>query len=92
MDFSDKGCAIKGLVICWMLLNLISTSSCIPLQVDDHLKSKENPAPNSYRVAALMIYIPWFIKFMKPDNNKEKHNTSSHTNHRYGEGENYTQC
>ena len=24
-DFSDKGRAIKGFIVCWMLLNLIST-------------------------------------------------------------------
>ena len=51
---SDEGRAIKGLAVCWMLLNLISYSGrysidpnykrMIPFgSLDDHLKSMENP-------------------------------------------------
>ena len=43
-DFSDKGRAIKGLVICWMFLNLISNKRAMPLgSVDDQIEGKSRP-------------------------------------------------
>ena len=63
-DFSDTGQAIKGLVVCWMLLNLISkieswsiaTKWMMPLgSLDDHLKSKENPVPIRQQVNLILM-------------------------------------
>ena len=44
-DFSDKSRSIKGLVVCWMLLNLRSfvvLEYFLPLQADDALDSLDD--------------------------------------------------